>query len=119
MLRIESNGQVLKQEIGDTYVQWLPIGMEKEVQVIAEKITASVNEAIIVSLAWQKVNLETEVWEPDAANQESFNLVAGDQNFTVLVSPGTQEINFSAAGNYTVGVRNPGKGSQDITIIVA
>lgn len=118
MFKILNNGQVLRLDIGETYEQWVPVGMQMEAQIIVDKTTAAINEPINISLTWLKVNLESGEWEPDLINQETFNLVAGPQMYQVSVSPGTQVVSFSTPGSYVIGVRNPGKGSRDVIVTV-
>ena len=118
MLKVLENGQVLQQEKGSTFEQWLPIGMQKEALITVDKTEAGVGETINVSLTWLMVDLEAQDWVTDLDNQEAFNLAAGDQVFTVPVSTGGQVVSFPAAGVYAIGVRNPGAGSRDVIIQV-
>lgn len=118
VLNILDSGQVLKYDRTDTYEQWLPIGMETEAEITVDKINARVNEEINVTLKWTKINLEKEVWEYDPTNQDAFNLVVGTQMYQVPADPGTKVLTFSAPGTYVIGVRNFGKGSQDVVVTI-
>lgn len=120
MIEILENGQVLQQDKGDTYEQWLPIGMEIEAEINVDKTEVEVGEIINVTLQWTRINLETESWEEDTTIEESFNLQGGEQSFIVTPTNGmgSQEVTFDAPGIYTIRVYNLGKGGASIQITV-
>lgn len=120
MIEILENGQVLQQDKGDTYEQWLPIGMEIEAEINVDKTEVEVGEIINVTLQWTRINLETESWEEDTTIEEPFNLQGGEQSFIVTPTNGmgSQEVTFDAPGIYTIRVYNLGKGSASIQITV-
>lgn len=60
MYRILENGQVMKQEQTDTYEQWVPLGMEKEVHVVKTD-TATIYQ-------WDKFDLTQEQYITDTTN---------------------------------------------------
>lgn len=61
MYKIEENGQVMKQEKGETYEAWVHAGMEKQPMSIEE------TDAYI-KYQWHKFNLETGEYEFDPGN---------------------------------------------------
>lgn len=57
MYKINNAKQVMKQEAGDSYELWVPVGTEKEVQLIQPK-----------EYQWMKFDLEQEQYIPDTKN---------------------------------------------------
>lgn len=62
MFKIESNGQVMKQEKGETYEIWSHFGMVKQPMIIEET-----NDYI--KYQWHKFNLDKGEYEIDTENQ--------------------------------------------------
>lgn len=58
--KILENEQVMKQEFGDTFTQWIPVGMEKEVHVTITETT--------VCYQWVKFDLIQEQYITDTTN---------------------------------------------------
>lgn len=119
MYRIQENKQVLILDKTDTYEQWIPIGFETEVEITVEPVVHS-GEAVIITMTWLKFNLETGAWEKDEGNHDAFVLYIGERTAQITPDGGVGSIvtSFDAAGEYSIGVRNPNCYSRDVIIKV-
>lgn len=127
MYELLANGQVLiniekisdRQPNGKAVIQE-PIGMQKKIFITPDKTNILVNNAINVTLQWQKFDLEQGLHKDDLENNEPFKINVAGEVAEITPVDGVATVQFSSvtAGEFVIKTVNPDVDNQSMKVVV-
>ena len=110
MYAILENNQVMKKEIGNSYEQWIPFGINTKTQINTDNLLS-------ITFKWLKFDLELGTHIEDTENTTPFIVEAAGQIIEIQAGE-TLEFSSAEVGTFVIRTINEGVGNDSKEVII-